>query len=260
MVERLNAATDAYINAWTWAEKKEVVENLWTILSSDVAMTALATLRDHESNPDWRAVLAEHIDVLRTARQSGIQSAFDPKLDPTEADVPAALLQRLRDVTNDDEYLYLTSRFATLRTLLLSRLLQLVEPTQLSEKRAVLMRERSILLTHAAEIAASPQWYPDNHELWQWHETLLRRARTAGIDEAFRHVMVDQVNNAIAEYANARTTQEKRDIFDARKSLLGSKVGVEILLDVKNRDDKNRTASFELYDVLTGHPIEELPN
>jgi CHAT domain-containing protein/predicted LPLAT superfamily acyltransferase len=122
-------AIDAFVNAETWAESKQVVEANPELLS-DEADALLAQLI--EAQEDERAVhiLEEHRQLLARCRVEGIDAAFGDQVwdrDVVPEDVDAELLKRLMSVRSEQEMLELLAEHPELMPML-EQMMGQVEP------------------------------------------------------------------------------------------------------------------------------------
>jgi CHAT domain-containing protein/tetratricopeptide (TPR) repeat protein len=190
--QRVNDAVLAFINAHSWEEKQEIVEEHLTVLLGDLADLVLqAHVALNEGDADVVAALEEDRAVLADCRAVGVAEAFAPRVRPDPSAVlTPEVLRRLHTASSPEE----AGRFLILRPsvmrVVVRAVASLLDASGLAGKRAVMERERDVLLTPAGEIILSmhaENARPEEAESCQWHAELLAAARKDGIDKAFIH-------------------------------------------------------------------------
>ena len=189
-----------YVNAWTWEEKRAVVEKCSLLLFGDDADLVIEHLiSQNGGQSDVVSSLSEHRAVLARCREVGIGLAFDPHLRPQLDSVDAELLTQLQSAATERECLELLARYPTLRRVLLLAVQALFNTHDLRGKRAILERERALLLTAAAEYTVgilAERKEGEEAEGWARHKELLSAVREHGIDAVFASLGADTSTQA----------------------------------------------------------------
>ena len=103
--EQITEAVQAFINARTWAETKQIVEARRDVLLTDAAERLMTAFLDHyQGDKEATEVLQEHRTLLTRCRHQGIDAAFADHLSTGPIpDLPQHLMQRLQAVRSEEE-------------------------------------------------------------------------------------------------------------------------------------------------------------
>jgi CHAT domain-containing protein/tetratricopeptide (TPR) repeat protein len=182
-------AVVALANAYSWDEQRQVIEEHATELLGEYADLALQMLiQQHEGQPHLTLPLEDLRQLLDDCRAYGIAEAFAQRRRAGRSNLRPEVLQALQAMTEDQVVGFL-GRSPGVQRLFLEATAALVNAASPGAKRAVLLRERDLLLNPAAEILLRVALadIPDHAA----YADLLALARDVGIDEAITRAFGD---------------------------------------------------------------------
>lgn len=147
----LDAAV-ALANAHSWDGQRQVIEEHATELLGEYADPALQMLiQQYEGQPHLTLPLEDLRQLLDDCRAYGIAEAFAQRRRAGRSSLRPEVLQALQTMTEDQVVGFL-GRSPGVQRLFLEATAALVNAASRGAKRAVLLRERDLLLNPAAEI------------------------------------------------------------------------------------------------------------
>lgn len=195
-VQALSKAVQAFVQAKSWQESKQIVVTQHDLLLSDMADQVLVILlQQTKDKPDAARMLQQHREVLYMCRHEGIEAAFAS----------------------------VTSQANRLSTLIQA----FIHAKSWQESKKIVAAERDLLLSDEAD-----QFLTDlieQHEgkqkairLYQEHRQLLRRCRQKGIHRAFAEPIqrLQTLSETLLSFIDATDQTERRRIVEQHRDLL----------------------------------------
>ena len=187
-------------NNFDWDGKRRVIELHPTELLGEYADYVLVELlRQYQDQPDMFDALTGDRALLADCRQHGVAEAFAWRVRPSrDRELTPQVVDRLAATTDEMEILRFLSMHPGVRRLLLEAVQSLVAAATPAAKRAVLVREKDLLLTAAAEVAMRTVG-GEAGPVYQAHADLTAFAREHGIDAAIVWASGDSADDPPSE-------------------------------------------------------------
>lgn len=254
-LEQMMQALSAFINAKTWLESKEIVQQAENLLLTDEAEVALLTLQaQHAKDEQLAAMLMEHSMLLRHCREQGIEAAFGQKLhSDVLPDVSPELMQRAMEIESEKELAQLLQEHPELvpilqaaqqmpaqsevepRLELVDKLETLMEFDTWEESRRYLHQHSELVSENALYIMrllieeAEEQEDEDAARIFRDYHELLLRACEQGIDAAVGERMASTAQmppitliKLLQAFVTSDNWLEARQLVEENPSLLSA--------------------------------------
>lgn len=263
-------------------------QNVLLTDAAEAALERLIQVAEQQNDTNALHIFTTHHAILHQARSEGIDAAFSEHVQPAQAapqaapqpfgsglsgleSLPPELLTRLQQVETEEEMQQLLEEHPELvsileqiqQTIMQESLVMVGEAIQAwvtaetwESSKTYLSEHQDILLNDTAEAALEHmiQRFQENNDanatrILASHQTLLRQARSEGIDAAFAEVLSrpydTQTNQAVLAFINANNWSASKGIVEQHQAVLltdeADQVFADLLLQYTGNEQAIRT-------------------